>query len=687
VTDLTRSALDPPAKISRAPTHSVVSSTVLASVCDAVPSIVFVVDAATAGVEHVSDRFAEYAGRSVDEAHGNGWRSVVHPEDLSRATLEVRGPIERGELFRTDVRLLDRHGIYRWHEVRASPLKRADGIVERWLGTCTDVDDQRRSERESAISRSVLTALSSARAPDEILGRFVEAVTAELADFCAVDLDEAGRARPRRAALAIASSFAALATGLDAAPSQADRDAIARATTSPREKPSAELAGALAPLAPRSLLVLPLIIGGEASGHVWLASLGRARAFDERDRRNAEELVSRLGLALHHARAIEEGARGLRLRDEFLSVVSHELRTPLSTVLGWSRLLREDSSDPARLRRGLAVIERSAGAQSRIIDGLLDASRAVSGKLRIDPHDVSIAAIARDAVEAIRPVLKEKRIAIALVHEHEARATVDPERIRQLIDHLLSNAAKFTPIGGSVSLAVRSAANVGSSAEQIELEVTDSGVGIDPSFLPLVFDRFSQGDSTTTRRHGGLGIGLAIVRAIAELHGGSVRARSDGLGAGATFTVHLPLRPLASSERVTMSMRRLPVQTNELSGVRILVVDDEADARELSSTILSFHGAHVVTADSAKEAMRMLDASPFDVLLSDIGMPDEDGVSLVKRARAAFPHLPAIALSAYTRVEDEERAIEAGFARYLTKPVDPESLVSAIALLARAARA
>jgi PAS domain S-box-containing protein len=668
-----------------------------ALVCDGIPSIVFVVDGATGAIAHVNERFVEYAGRGVEEALGEGWRVIVHPDDLARASRDLRERFTRGEPLRADLRLLDRQGVYRWHDVRASPSRREGGIVERWFGTCTDVDDVRRAERHRSIALSVLTALAGSAEPEQILARFAEAITTELVDFCAVDLDEVGRSRPRRVALALVPSLGPMPKPLASAASREERDALATSPSVSRERLSVARETAFAPLVPRALLVVPLAIDGEVVGHVWLASLGRARVLEARDRADIEELVAQLGAGVKHARAFEQAARASRIRDEFLALVSHELRTPLSTVLGWSRLLREGPSDPARLRRGLEVIERSAATQTRIIDDLLDVSRAVSGKLRLDPQEVSIAAIARDAVEAMRPAAREKRIAMALVLEHEGSFPVDPDRIRQVIDNLLTNATKFTPIGGSISLTVRGVTTGALAPPEdpggalrpthVEIEVTDTGVGIDPSFLPYVFDRFRQGDSSTTRRHNGLGIGLAIVRAISELHGGYAEARSDGLGAGATFAIRLPIRAgLASVDRAAARADRPSGQITDLVGVRVLVVDDEADARELSSTILSSHGARVATADSAKEAMRTLEASPVEILLSDIGMPDEDGVSLVRRARAAFPGLAAIALSAYARIEDEERALAAGFARYLTKPVDPENLVRAVASLARPSR-
>ncbi len=659
---------------------SVTGTALLASVFDAIPTIVVILDAETGSFEHVSERFVAYTGHKPSGTRGMDWRAFVHPIDLARARKALAGQVANGESFRTEVRLLDRHGSYRWHDVRASPVKRPTGEVERWFGTCTDIDDLRRSDRERALAVAVLHAISAARQPDEVLGRFAEALTEELVDFCAVDLDEVGSLVPRRAALSVAGSAAAIPEVLRQTLTREERDAITRS------KERLELERRPAPLSSSATLVLPLLVDGEPCGHVWLATFGPAHALDGCDRRTAEELVEQLGLALQRARQLDDAVHTARVGDELLRLASHDLKTPLSTVLGWSRLLREDRSDPARVARGLAVIERGASQMNRKLDELLDASRVVSGQARLDLRAASIAAIAREAAEALRPVADEKRITVRLSLDEAALAWVDPGRIRTSLDQLLANAASFTPHGGSISIAVR-CMNEAAGRSHVEVEVQDSGVGIDPSRLASIFDRFRKGHREDSARSG-FGIGLAIVRAVAELHGGSVRAKSDGTGTGATLTMRLPVRSPTSvvAPDVGPTSARAAARSNDLNGVRILVVDDEADARELCSTVLALHGAIVRTAESAGDAMRALSESPADVLLSDIGMPNEDGVSLVRKAKDAFPRLRAIAASAYTRAEDQERALRAGFDHYLTKPVDPDALATTVAALARAPR-
>jgi signal transduction histidine kinase/BarA-like signal transduction histidine kinase len=502
--------------------------------------------------------------------------------------------------------------------------------------------------------------------PDELVTSFARAAVHELADFCAIDLHDGGPIF-RRAAVAI--GVGALPLELARSPREVEEAAVP--TLVPPET--------LGPLAAETAVLVPIVIGGAHAGRVWLATLGRTPAFDETDLEVLGLLVERFAGAIAQSRLVESVQRAGRLRDEFLAIVSHELRTPLSTILGWSRLLREDSSDPERLRRGLEVIERSATTQSRIIDDLLDVSRAVSGKLRLDPQNVSVTAVVQEAVDSIRPAVRQKGLAIDVAADGPATARVDPERTRQVVWNLLSNAVKFTPPGGSIRVRVER------SERAVRVAVDDTGAGIDPSFLPYVFDRFRQGDVGANRREGGLGLGLALVRAIVEQHGGTVAVQSEGLGRGTAVTVELPTESAMARRNTPIAASRL-APTEDLAGVRILLVDDEADARELGSTILQLHGAEVLTASSAAEAMQRLAEHEIDLLLSDIGMPIEDGRSLVRRALARQPSLKAIALSAYARREDEERAIEAGFSRYLTKPVDPERLIDTVLRVARPIR-
>jgi CheY-like chemotaxis protein len=388
-----------------------------------------------------------------------------------------------------------------------------------------------------------------------------------------------------------------------------------------------------------------------------------------------------------------------RLKDEFLATVSHELRTPLQAILGWSRLLRgagsSGSVDPARLAKGLEVIDRNAKAQAQLIEDILDVSRIITGKVRLNDAMVNLAAVVRAAADTIRPAADAKRIEVVTELDPELGAIVgDEDRLQQVVWNLISNAVKFTPAGGRVYVR---AARVDT---HVELIVSDTGNGIPSEFLPYVFERFRQADSTTTRSHGGLGLGLAIVRHLVELHGGTVRAESAGVGQGATFTVALPVRAVSATgdaQAIRAALvRASPAAKGEqvLTGVRVLVVDDEADARELLVSVLEQFGAKPRAVGSVSEAfsalgeLDALEGLRPDVLVSDIGMPGEDGYVLIRRLRTlegerGIPSLPAVALTAYARGEDRQRALAAGFQVHVAKPVEPSELVGAIARVVR----
>jgi hypothetical protein len=379
--------------------------------------------------------------------------------------------------------------------------------------------------------------------------------------------------------------------------------------------------------------------------------------------------------------------RASRVKDEFLATVSHELRTPLNAIVGWAGLLRNRVADPSAAK-GLEVIHRNAQAQGKIIEDILDVSRIITGKLRLELKPADLIAIVREAVEVVRPSAAAKHIAIEIVPPTEPCLLVaDPERLQQVVWNLVSNAVKFTNAGGSIQVVVER------ESSQLRLTVVDTGRGIDADFLPYVFDRFKQADGSTTRRVGGLGLGLAIVRHIVELHGGQVEVTSAGPGEGASFTVRLPVRAIAPrddddpEDAAVPSKSTRPPSSASLAGLRVLIVDDEPDARELLTTLLESADACVESASSAAEAFDVVRRVGADVLVSDIGMPGEDGYTLIQRIRALDPALgggiPSIALTAYARAEDRTKALAFGFTTHISKPVKPEDLISAVANLAR----
>jgi signal transduction histidine kinase/ActR/RegA family two-component response regulator len=410
-----------------------------------------------------------------------------------------------------------------------------------------------------------------------------------------------------------------------------------------------------------------------------------SRRFDDRrmmlekeiaERRRAEK--NREALLVSERAARSDAERATRLKDEFVATLSHELRTPLNAIVGWASILRADRRTET-IKQGVEVIERNAKLQAQMIEELLDMSRIISGKLLFELEKTDVAELVEGAVAAVRPSAAAKGVLLNLNVARCSSVSADPARLQQIVWNLLTNAIKFTPRAGRVDVALRE------KQGQVELSVSDTGLGIKPEFLPFVFDRFRQADASTTRRHGGLGLGLSIVKSLVELHGGTVDVESPGEGQGATFIVRLPVPPLPEEAPVSLPTPEIQV-TPELSGLRILVVDDEDDARTLARRVLEERGAHVITVSSAAEAMASVgENNLLSVLVSDIGMPEQDGYDLIKQMRALpgdAGRVPAVALTALARAEDRKRALSAGYQKHVSKPVDPAELVAVIASLA-----
>jgi signal transduction histidine kinase/ActR/RegA family two-component response regulator len=375
-----------------------------------------------------------------------------------------------------------------------------------------------------------------------------------------------------------------------------------------------------------------------------------------------------------------------QLKDEFLATLSHELRTPMTPILGWAQILRRSAYGNEQVLQAAEVIERNARAQNKIIDDLLEMSRIVSGKIRLDVQAIDLASVVAEAVDTVATAAQARGIELRTDLEPGLPLTRgDPHRLQQVVWNLLSNAIKFTQRGGQVQVALRR------SGQQLEISVSDTGQGIAGEFLPHVFERFRQADSSNTRHHSGLGLGLSIVKQLVELHGGSVRASSDGEGQGACFTVSLPVlavsdqaRPLPTPARAEVDAPVLPGAI-DLRGLKLLLVDDEQDGRQLVEHMLRGVGAEVVSVDSAQAAMQALQGFRPDALVSDIGMPGENGYELIQRIRAlpesAGGTMPAVALTAFARAEDRQRALEAGFQLHVAKPVEQADLLAALATL------
>ena len=444
-------------------------------------------------------------------------------------------------------------------------------------------------------------------------------------------------------------------------------------------------------LRPQSSLSAPMAVMGRIIGTIEVQSYEKAAYRDEHE--TAMRMAANLtAVAIENVRLLERESTARasaeesnRLKDEFLATVSHELRTPLTAILGWSRMLEGGTLDRDMTNRAIETIKRNAKAQAQIVDDILDVSRIITGNLYLDLQPIELAPVLESAMNVVRPTAEAKGIQIEVDFETEPAAVPgDSNRLQQVFWNLLSNAVKFTPSGGKVSVRMRRLNS------EVEIEVADTGQGITREFLPYVFDRFRQADSTSTRQHGGLGLGLAIARHLIEIHGGTTEARSPGVGEGATFTVRLPLvgsvaesgdTSLTAPAAIEAENRERLQSQQTLSGLHILIVDDDKDTLELLSAALTQRSANVTAVSSAAAAIESIKAFRPDVLISDIAMPGEDGYELIKQVLAlkAEPRIPAIAITAYAKEEDKQRALAAGYQRYLSKPVELHEFIAAVA--------
>jgi PAS domain S-box-containing protein len=598
-----------------------------------------------------------------------------------------------------------------WSSIRSNGVKGADGLTDMAINIWHDVSLERRREEQERYLASSSATLSGSLDYRVTLETLADLLVPGLGDWCAIHLleNEQLRAvtvahadpRKKKQAEAYQSRFPpnpeetsgvwqVLRTGQPILHADLPDEALRHNAVSDEQYALLKAVGM------RSLIFVPIKVREQVSGTLSLIAAESGRRYDEQDLALVSELGRRVGGFIENARLYEsaraaaanaeaaaaEAEAAGRLKDEFLATVSHELRTPLNAIMGWSALLKTRHDAPS-IEKGIDVIHRNAKAQSKIIEDILDVSRIITGKLRIEPAATNLLAIVNDAIEVVRPSASAQGITIELdVPGEPLMLVADAQRLQQVMWNLLSNAVKFNVPSGRILVRVEQ------SASQVVITVQDNGKGIELAFLPYVFDRFKQADGSTTRRYGGLGLGLAIVRHIVELHGGTVAVSSLGPGSGSTFTVSLPLRaslpPVPRSERPSLIPSSGKVGKRvSLSGVRVLVVDDERDARELLDVVLRQAGAEVCSAASVSEALGMLSQFPADIVVSDIGMPEQDGYALMQRLRASPAHsaIPAIALTAYTRVDDKTRALSLGFTAHVGKPVNPDELMATIAQL------
>ncbi|HVL66738.1 MAG TPA: PAS domain S-box protein [Vicinamibacterales bacterium] len=621
---------------------------------EAMPQLVWIASA-DGGAEFFNQRWTEFTGLSLQDSLGGGWARAVHPEDLERVKTRWAGAVAERRRFDSEHRFRRADGVYRWHLVRAVPVLDEGGTVVRWFGTGTDVHDAKLTEERL---RAVIDATPECVKVVASDGRLLQMNAGGLGMIEAVD----------EASVCGASVFELVA----AEHRDEWREHHRRVCSGERLSWQFEVVGLRGTRRWMETHAVPMQL---AEGE-W-AQLAVTRDITERKQYEQEREL--LLEAERAARA--EAERASRLKDEFLTTLSHELRTPLNAILGWSRIL-DASGDPGQVARGLEVITRNARVQAQIIDDLLDMSRIISGKIRLELEPLDLARIVELAVETARPTAETKGVMLhATLRGEPGQVLGDPARLQQVFWNLLSNAVKFTPQGGRIDVRLK---RLGST---LEVSVTDTGEGIAPEFLPNVFDRFRQLDSSTTRRHGGLGLGLSIAKQLVESHGGVIRGESEGPGQGARFTVSLPLAEASTATGGVGEASRTPVAgAVRLDGVRVLAVDDEADARELVERVLSAAGATVTSGRTAAEAIAACDAGAFDILISDVGMPGEDGYAMLRRLRTLANvnrDILAIALTAYARPEDRERALQSGYQMHLAKPLEPAELLTAVHALIR----
>ncbi|WP_326538857.1 hybrid sensor histidine kinase/response regulator [Pseudorhodoferax sp.] len=622
-------------------------------------------------------------------------RRLLHPQDREPARLAALAAIEGHGLYEIEYRVGQGEAV-RWIAVQGKPTFAADGSWSGMIGVARDVTARRLADERARNEAQTLELLNQTGAAlaaeldlDALLQRVTDAATqltgARFGAFFYNGTDEQGEAyllytlsgAPREAfeKLGHPRPTALFGPTFRGGPPIRSHDILA----DPRYGQWAPHHG-MPPghLPVRSYLAVAVVSRtGQVFGGLFFGHPEPGR-FDERAERLAVGIAGQAGIAIDNARLYADVQRASALKDEFLATLSHELRTPLSAILGWVHILRRRYPDAAGdLAKGIAVIERNARAQNQLVDDLLDMSRIVSGKLQLELQPTAPQGCIEAAIETVRPAAEAAGVRIHSALDPVAgMVAADPVRLQQVVWNLVSNAVKFTPRGGVVT--VRLAAE----GPALQITVQDSGIGIAPAFLPYIFDRFRQADGSITRRFGGLGLGLAIVRQLVELHGGSVQASSAGEGQGSCFVVRLPLQAQAVPSPLQAFVVP-PLASTELAGLCVLVVDDEADARELLQRMLADAGAQVLVADGAEAALQAVAGSRPQVLVSDIGMPQVDGYALLRQVRALGPaqggDLPAIALTAFARAEDRVRALRAGFRAHVAKPVEPAELVATIA--------
>jgi PAS domain S-box-containing protein len=648
--------------------------------------------------EEDSPSWRALTGQSFEEKRGRGWLNAISPSDRERVAAAWDDAIASRATFDEQYRLRLADGSYRWFASRAVPVYDGEGDVTEWVATTTDIHDAKVSDNARRFLAKATELFSSSLDYEDTLKTLTSLAVPEIADWCTVDVVDEMHPPHRRLAVAhVDPAKTEYAWELYRKfPPDPDNDQIAAVMRSGKAQlvstvpegmfealvKDEEQLRIVRELGLFSWMIVPLRSRGRVLGAVSFVSSDSQRRFTEVDLRQAEEFARRAAVAIDNAMLYRDAQDANRAKDEFLATLSHELRTPMTSILGWARLLRMGLPADEAVD-AVEAIEKSALVQAQLIDDILDVSRIISGKLRVDPEPVDLRMIAEAALTTVHPAAHAKNIEILTSFPPTVPAVAGDEgRLQQVIWNLLSNAIKFTPRGGTVTLRIAVAGSL------LRLTVQDTGEGISSEFLPHVFEAFRQQDSSTTRVHGGIGLGLAIVRYIVELHGGRATVESAGSGKGSTFTIDLPLLESAGqpapqrTETASRSVTPPALSLPSLAGIKILAIDDQAYTRDIVAAILRRCGAEVTIASSVREGLASLADSVPEVIVCDIAMPQEDGYAFVRELRAnADAHiasLPVIALTAFGRAEDQESALASGFDDYLKKPVEPSDLANAV---------
>jgi len=608
---------------------------------------------------YASDSFLQLVGLTQQQCSEFGWGSVLHPDDLEKTMKDWRACVQEGGFWEREHRFRGVDGKWHYLLARGVPIRDDEGKIECWAGINLDISSLKRTEqalresekrfRNMADNAPVMIWMTDPNGVCTYLSKSWYEFTGQTAET-------------------------GLGFGWLDATHPEDREYVRQAFNSASEgrnsfkidyrlrRTDGQYSWAIDSATPR------FGAQGEFLGYI-------GSVIDITERKQVETEREQLLIREQEAREMAESTN--RLKDEFLATLSHELRTPLNAVIGWTELLARGETDPSLLDHGLRIILRNAKAQAQLVEDLLDVSRIITGKFRLDARPVELIPVVEAAVEAVSLSAATRGITIRRLFDYSAGAVFgDPARLQQIVWNLLSNAVKFTPRGGTVEVKIE---RIDST---IEIVISDTGQGISADFLPHIFDRFRQADSSHTRRHTGLGLGLAIVRHLVELHGGTVEAFSEGAGKGSSFRVRLPILPPGDQRTVDLPRQQESEIKSELEGLRILVVDDHADTRDMLTVILEMSGAEVRTSSAAAGAFEILKEWKPDLLVSDIGMPGEDGYDLVRKVRSLDKeqggNTPALALTGYASNEEGEKALSAGFQIHMAKPIEPSSLVNTI---------